>query len=249
MFDDLIELFKEDLPPIGCIVMSGESASLYTLCGTEVKKHAIIDVSLPSKHGRGGQSKLRFERLAEEARHNYIMKVYELILRTYQNVPLIIGGPAYLKDRLSEKLSALDRIKILKVVDIQYDKKQGLHELLSKCADIISSIQLEKEKEYVQSFLNLVHQHPDLIAYGDKNVQYCLENGLIKQLLVHIYVGDDDSLQTECDKYGTELVIISDLLPEANQLYKAFGGKVAILRYPTVITFDEENEDSGSFEW
>lgn len=39
--------------------------------------HTII-VDLPKKHGRGGQSALRFARLRLEKRHNYIRKCAEL---------------------------------------------------------------------------------------------------------------------------------------------------------------------------
>lgn len=34
-----------------------------------------FSVDLPKKHGRGGQSAVRFARLRMEARHNYVRKV------------------------------------------------------------------------------------------------------------------------------------------------------------------------------
>ena len=37
-----------------------------------------IQVDLPKKHGRGGQSALRFARLRIEKRHNYVRRVAEL---------------------------------------------------------------------------------------------------------------------------------------------------------------------------
>lgn len=36
-----------------------------------------FSVDLPKKHGRGGQSALRFARLRMEKRHNYVRKVSE----------------------------------------------------------------------------------------------------------------------------------------------------------------------------
>lgn len=38
-------------------------------------------VELPKKHGRGGQSALRFARLRMEKRHNYVRKVRSRLLR------------------------------------------------------------------------------------------------------------------------------------------------------------------------
>jgi len=35
-------------------------------------------VDLPKKHGRGGQSALRFSCMRDEKRHNYVRKVAEL---------------------------------------------------------------------------------------------------------------------------------------------------------------------------
>ena len=69
MFDGIIDLMKESVDPIGCVIISGTNTTLYTVCGTEITQHHSIDVSLPNKQGRGGQSQKRFERLGNEARH------------------------------------------------------------------------------------------------------------------------------------------------------------------------------------
>jgi peptide chain release factor subunit 1 len=37
-----------------------------------------MSVQLPKKHGRGGQSSVRFARIREEKRHAYVKKVAEL---------------------------------------------------------------------------------------------------------------------------------------------------------------------------
>ena len=40
-------------------------------------------VDLPKKHGRGGQSALRFARLRMEKRHNYVRKVAETAVQLF----------------------------------------------------------------------------------------------------------------------------------------------------------------------
>ena len=40
-------------------------------------------VDLPKKHGRGGQSALRFARLRMEKRHNYVRKVAEVAVQLF----------------------------------------------------------------------------------------------------------------------------------------------------------------------
>lgn len=238
---------REDVPPVGCIIMSGSNTTLYTVCGTEITQHLNIDVDLPSKHGRGGQSKLRFERLAEEARHNYISKVIEVIIRVYsRDIPLIVGGPAYLKDKMAERLKDISTApKVLRVVDIQYDKRQGLYELLGICGDLVTSLQVAKEKKYIGDFMNSVAMGDNLSIYGEKNVTYCLMNGLVETLIVHEDVFTDD-LPILCEQSSTELVVISNFLPEANQIKVGFGGKVGILRYPVEIPYEVENSEDCS---
>lgn len=63
-------------------------------------------VDLPKKHGRGGQSALRFARLRMEKRHNYVRKVAELAVQFFitsdkPNVSgLILAGSADFKTEL-----------------------------------------------------------------------------------------------------------------------------------------------------
>jgi len=62
---------------------------------------------LPKKHGRGGQSSVRFARLREEKRHAYLKKVAELatfhfISEDRPNViGLVLAGSADFKTQLS----------------------------------------------------------------------------------------------------------------------------------------------------
>ena len=65
-------------------------------------------MDLPKKHGRGGQSALRFARLRMEKRHNYVRKVAELAVQLFitadrLNVAgLVMAGSADFKTELSQ---------------------------------------------------------------------------------------------------------------------------------------------------
>lgn len=65
-------------------------------------------VDLPKKHGRGGQSALRFARLRMEKRHNYVRKVAEVAISYFitNDKPncagLILAGSADFKTELSQ---------------------------------------------------------------------------------------------------------------------------------------------------
>ena len=64
-------------------------------------------VDLPKKHGRGGQSALRFARLRMEKRHNYVRKVAETAVQCFIKddkvacANLILAGSADFKTELN----------------------------------------------------------------------------------------------------------------------------------------------------
>ena len=61
----------------GFIVVDGNGALFGSLQGNTKNVLHKFTVDLPNKHGRGGQSALRFSRLRMEKRHNYVRKVAE----------------------------------------------------------------------------------------------------------------------------------------------------------------------------
>ena len=90
----------------GFMIMDGKGVLFATLCGNHktILYRQLVD--LPKKHGRGGQSSLRFSRLREEARHNYVHIVAEHCVRLFidpnTNMPnvagIIFAGSAEFKD-------------------------------------------------------------------------------------------------------------------------------------------------------
>ena len=61
--------------------MDGNGSLFGTLCGNNREILHKVSVDLPKKHGRGGQSALRFARLRMEKRHNYVRKIAELAVQ------------------------------------------------------------------------------------------------------------------------------------------------------------------------
>jgi peptide chain release factor subunit 1 len=70
----LNELLEDD-DRFGFIIMDGNGTLYGTLQGNTRDVVHKFSVDLPKKHGRGGQSALRFARLRMEKRHNYVRKV------------------------------------------------------------------------------------------------------------------------------------------------------------------------------
>jgi len=67
----------------GFIIMDGNGALFGTLQGNTREIITKFNVELPKKHGRGGQSSVRFARLRMEKRHNYLRKVAETAVQCF----------------------------------------------------------------------------------------------------------------------------------------------------------------------
>lgn len=124
----LAELLDSD-STYGFIVMDGNGALFGTVSGNTRDVLHKFSVDLPKKHGRGGQSALRFARLRLEKRHNYLRKVAETAVQVFipggdkPNVAgLVLAGSAEFKNELSESDLFDGRLKaiVLAVVDVSY---------------------------------------------------------------------------------------------------------------------------------
>ena len=110
--------------------MDGNGSLFGTLSGNTREILHKFSVDLPKKHGRGGQSALRFARLRMEKRHNYVRKVAELATQIFitndkPNVAgLVLSGSADFKTELSQSDLFDPRLQavVIGVVDVSYGK-------------------------------------------------------------------------------------------------------------------------------
>ena len=76
-FLEPLEEMKEVKDVYGLIVIDRSEATIGLLKGSVVKTLKHMYSQVPSKHGKGGQSKRRFERLIEEAAHEWYKRIAE----------------------------------------------------------------------------------------------------------------------------------------------------------------------------
>lgn len=124
----------------GFIVMDGNGALFGTLQGNTREVLHKFTVDLPKKHGRGGQSALRFARLRMEKRHNYVRKVAEVATQLFitndkPNIAgLILAGSADFKTELSQS-DMFDPVSIqfrISSIQIQSSLSKKIYFLKSK---------------------------------------------------------------------------------------------------------------------
>jgi len=147
---------------------------------------------VPSKHGRGGQSAQRFERLIEEAAHNFFKKASERasnywlpIIKDLKGV--IIGGPGATKDFVVKNDYFHHEIKKLiaePYFDVGYSNESGLRELIQRAGSTMDQIELDVERTLVDQFLQEVMKSNPKATYGELMIRSALDQGAVSTLLL-----------------------------------------------------------------
>ncbi|KXZ45035.1 hypothetical protein GPECTOR_59g643 [Gonium pectorale] len=196
----LNELLESD-NKYGFIIMDGNGSLFGTLCGNtrEVMHKFLVD--LPKKHGRGGQSALRFARLRVEKRHNYVRKVAELAVQFFitndrPNVAgLVLAGSADFKNELSQSDMFDPRLQavVLGVVDVSYGGENGFNQAIELSSEMLANVKFVQEKRLIGRFFEEISQDSGKFVFSVKDTMQCLEMGAVEILIVW------ENL--DCDRY------------------------------------------------
>ncbi|TFL07822.1 peptide chain release factor eRF1/aRF1 [Pterulicium gracile] len=187
----LSELLESD-SRFGFIVMDGNGTLFGTLSGNTRDVIHKFTVDLPKKHGRGGQSALRFSRLRDEKRHNYVRKVAELAVQHFitadkVNVTgLVLAGSADFKTELSQSDLFDGRLaaKIVKVVDVSYGGENGFNQAIELAAESLSNVKFVQEKKLIQKYFDEISQDTGKYCFGIEDTLKALELGAVETLVV-----------------------------------------------------------------
>jgi len=174
----------------GLLVVDRSEATIGVLRGSKTVVLKNIQSRVPSKHGRGGQSQQRFERLIEIAAHDFFKKVGEVAsdFLLQENVQgLLIGGPGATKDYFAEKdfLDYRLKEKIVDTFDTGYTNEFGLTELMQNAEEALKDLDIMKEKELMMRFLReITKPAKSLASYGEEQVRQNLVIGAVEILLL-----------------------------------------------------------------
>lgn len=187
----LNELLESD-DKFGFIVMGGNGTLFGTLSGNTREVLHKFTVDLPKKHGRGGQSALRFACLRMEKRHNYVRKTAELATQFFINpntsqpnvAGLILAGSADFKTELSQSdmFDLLLQAKILNVVDVSYGGENGFNQAIELSAEILSNVKFIQEKRLIGKYFEEISQDTGKYVFGVDDTLKILEMGAVDRL-------------------------------------------------------------------
>src|SRR6201996_9040470 len=188
----LSELLESD-QKFGFIIMDGNGALFGTLSGNTREVVHKFSVDLPKKHGRGGQSALRFARLREEKRHNYVRKVAELAVQNFitndkVNVAgIVLAGSADFKNDLnqSDMFDARLQAKVIKVVDVSYGGENGFNQAIDLSSETLGNVKFIQEKKLIGKYFEEISQDSGRVCYGVEDTLKALELGACETLIVY----------------------------------------------------------------
>jgi peptide chain release factor subunit 1 len=177
----------------GLIVMDRAEVTLGLLRGKRVETLRNKQSLVPSKHGRGGQSAHRFERLIEQAAHDFFVRVAEMAAELF--LPrketlkgILLGGPGATKEYFYKESYLhyeLQQKVVQPLFDVGYTDDYGLKELVEKATQTLHGLDVTEEKRLVQRLLAEIRKaEAGLAAYGEVDVSRALELGSVDTLLV-----------------------------------------------------------------
>jgi len=175
----------------GLLLVDRRECTVGILRGNRVDVLKYMTSQVPGKHGRGGQSQRRFERLTELAAHEWFVKcgekASEIFLEEKNLKGIFVGGPGPTKKYFVDEnyLHYEIQDKIVEVFDTGYTDEFGLKELVSSASHTRTNLKVSKEKKIMNQFLREVTNSDNSLAvYGEKQVRKALEMGAVNTLLL-----------------------------------------------------------------
>jgi peptide chain release factor subunit 1 len=190
--EDLQELLMDD-EAFGFLIMDGNGCLYGTVQGSSREILHKFSVDLPKKHGRGGQSALRFARLRLEKRHNYVRKVAELATQLFvtdgqrPNVQgLVLAGSADFKSELMRSDLFDPRLSkiVIKMCDVSYGGEHGFAQAIDMSADTLSNVKLLKEKKLLQKYMEEISQDTGKYCFMVEDTLKALDLGAVEDLII-----------------------------------------------------------------
>jgi peptide chain release factor subunit 1 len=187
----LFSLFEKE-EKIGFIIIDGKGAIFGTLSGNQKEILYKITVDLPKKHGRGGQSAVRFARLRTEKRFNFLKKIAELATQYFIgenqkiNVSgLILAGSGEFKNELnsSDILDMRLQNKIIQIIDIAYGGETGFNQAIEICSSKFMELKFVKEKKILGFYFEELSKNSGKYIFGIEETLQALMIGAVEKLI------------------------------------------------------------------
>src|SRR2546426_1749413 len=175
----------------GLVVIDQGEATLGLLRGKRIEMLKNVQSLVPRKHRMGGQSAHRFERLHEQAVHEFFKKIGDLMTDAFlprDLAGILVAGPGYTKEEFVKGTyihHELAKKIITPYFDVGYTDENGLREIVEAARPVLTGLDLMREKDLVQKLMEEIRKpEGGLAAYGEAQVRHAIELGAVDMLLV-----------------------------------------------------------------
>lgn len=174
----------------GILTIDKNEATIAILIGKKYEILGHFTSGVAGKTRAGGQSAHRFERLREEAAHDFYKRISEKMNEIF--VPygdklngLIIAGPGITKNYFLNQELMDHRIKdnIIGTVDTSYTDESGIRETVQKSGELLKGAEITRERKNLDEFFEAIVK-TGLATYGRKEVEEALALGKVETLLL-----------------------------------------------------------------
>lgn len=189
-FLEPLQEILEDKEIYGLAVIDRKEATIAVMKGKRIDIIKNLTSGVPGKHKAGGQSQRRFDRLIELAAHEFLKRIGDHMNDAFLELEgikgVIIGGPGHTKEDFvnGDYLHHEIKQKIITTVDTSYTGEFGIREVIDKSMDVLTEIDIMREKKLVQRFLTELVDENGLASYGEAEVRQNLINGAVEVLLL-----------------------------------------------------------------
>lgn len=172
--------------------MDGNGVLFGTLQGSNREVLQRMSVQLPKKHGRGGQSAMRFARQRVEKRDAYVSKCCEMSVQHFITDDkinckgLVLAGSASFKNELNgcEKFDKRLASKVLGLFDIAYGQDNGFSQAITLASDCLSNVKFVQEKKMLQKFYDEIAMDTQMVVFGVDDTLKAMEMSALERMIL-----------------------------------------------------------------
>lgn len=186
LLEPLKELVDES-EVYGLLVLDRREATVGLLAGGRVDVVKKMTSAVPGKTKAGGQSQARFERLRDQAAHEFYKRIAKASNRVFRSKDLkgvLVGGPSPTKEEFMSKDLLHHELEVLDLFDVTYTDEYGLRELVDAAEEALQEAELAEERAAMKKFLRALVDEEKPATYGEDQVRRALAMGAVDTLLL-----------------------------------------------------------------
>ena len=235
-----------DKKSYGLFVIDRAEAAYGIASGKRIHVQEHLVSNIMGKHRQGGQSAQRFERLIEEAAHNFFKRATEHAcsywLPNLDNIQaIIIGGPGATKDFVVKNEYFHHEIakKIAKTTfDVGYSNDSGVRELVDNAGGLMGEIELDAERQMMNRFLQELINSAPKATYGEMMIKQALDQGAVDTLLISEGLRKN-SIKLQCKKCSHEWSVTLSRTEEIPECPSCSTSSEEIIELENISLIDE----------